>query len=59
MGQHLPPVRPPPLDLVEAATGDPVRVQVRSASSREIGVDELAVRLNEEWRATRRRGRSS
>ncbi|MEU1983603.1 helix-turn-helix domain-containing protein [Nocardia sp. NPDC019395] len=47
---------PPPLELVEAATGDPVRVQVRSDSGREIGVDELGVRLNKEWTAVRRRG---
>lgn len=51
---HLQP-GPPPLDLVEAATGDPVRVQVRSESGREIGVDDLGVRLNEEWRTSRRR----
>ncbi|MFQ6229416.1 winged helix-turn-helix transcriptional regulator [Nocardia sp. NPDC002869] len=55
---HLQP-GPLPLDLVEAATGDPVRVQVRSESGREIGVDDLGVRLNEQWRATRRRAAGS
>ncbi|BAD60393.1 winged helix-turn-helix transcriptional regulator [Nocardia farcinica] len=40
---------PPPLRLVDAATGDPVRVQVRSASGREIELDELGVRVNEEY----------
>lgn len=48
---------PPPLDLVEAATGDPVRVQVRSESGREIGVDELGVRVNDKWRAAHGRRR--
>ncbi|WP_063062305.1 winged helix-turn-helix transcriptional regulator [Nocardia sienata] len=55
---HLQP-GPPPLDLVEAATGDPVRVQVRSESGREIGVDDLGVRLNEQWRASRRHAAGS
>ncbi|RBO91506.1 winged helix-turn-helix transcriptional regulator [Nocardia puris] len=45
---------PSPLLLVEAATGDPVRVEVRSASGREIALDQLGVRLNEEFRRARR-----
>ncbi|WP_194832368.1 helix-turn-helix domain-containing protein [Nocardia sp. XZ_19_369] len=40
---------PPPLLLVEEATGTPVRVQVRSDTGREIALDELAVRLNPDY----------
>ncbi|MFF3221596.1 winged helix-turn-helix transcriptional regulator [Nocardia suismassiliense] len=40
---------PPPLLLVEEATGAPVRVQVRSDAGREIALDELAVRLNPDY----------
>ncbi len=40
---------PAPLQLVEESTGAPVRVQVRSESGREIALEQLGVRLNEEW----------
>ncbi|WP_425295765.1 winged helix-turn-helix transcriptional regulator [Nocardia abscessus] len=50
---------PAPLLLVEEATGAPVRVQVRSASGREIELEELGVRLNEEYARQRRERRRS
>ncbi|MET7771285.1 helix-turn-helix domain-containing protein [Nocardia sp. NPDC005366] len=40
---------PAPLLLVEEATGAPVRVEVRSATGKEIALEELGVRLNEEY----------
>ncbi len=40
---------PAPLLLVEAATGESVRVEVRSGSGAEIGLEELGVQLNEEF----------
>lgn len=43
-----------PLLLVEEATGEPVRVEVRSASGAEVGLEELGVRLNEEFARKRR-----
>lgn len=49
---------PPPLLLVEEATGAPVRVQVRSESGREIELEELGVRLNQEYVQQRRKRRS-
>lgn len=39
-----------PLQLVEEATGAPVRVQVRSESGNELTLEEVGVRLNEEYR---------
>ncbi|MFR9750407.1 winged helix-turn-helix transcriptional regulator [Nocardia sp. 004] len=48
---------PAPLLLVEAATGAPVRVRVCSESGREIELDELGVRLNEEYVLARRKSR--
>ncbi len=41
---------PAPLQLVEDATGSPVRVQVRSEAGNEVDVDRLRVRLNRHWR---------
>ena len=41
---------PAPLQVIEEATGAPVRVEVRSAGGGEIGLDELGIRLNREWR---------
>ncbi|MFI9507104.1 winged helix-turn-helix transcriptional regulator [Nocardia sp. NPDC052566] len=49
---------PPPLLLVEEATGAPVRVEIRSATGNEIALDELGVRLNEEYKAKRRRAKA-
>ncbi|RJO76867.1 transcriptional regulator [Nocardia panacis] len=46
---------PAPLQLVEEATGDPVRVQMRSAGGREVALDDLGVRLNRDWVKTRKR----
>nr|WP_051187420.1 helix-turn-helix domain-containing protein [Nocardia tenerifensis] len=46
---------PPPLLLVEESTGAPVRVQVRSDSGREIGLEELGIRVNDDYLATVRR----
>ncbi len=46
---------PPPLQLVEAATGAPVRVEVRSATGKQIELEELGVRVNEDYLRTRRR----
>nr|WP_232541918.1 helix-turn-helix domain-containing protein [Nocardia bovistercoris] len=48
---------PAPLLLVEEATGAPVRVEVRSATGKEIALDELGVRLNEDYRRSRRAAR--
>ncbi|WP_067572058.1 winged helix-turn-helix transcriptional regulator [Nocardia acidivorans] len=40
----------PPLERVEDATGEPVRVQVRSASGHEVPLENLRVRVNKKWR---------
>ncbi|MFI7001209.1 winged helix-turn-helix transcriptional regulator [Nocardia sp. NPDC050175] len=45
---------PPPLLLVEEATGSPVRVQVRSDSGREIALEELGIRVNDDYLDSRR-----
>ncbi|MFI6212146.1 winged helix-turn-helix transcriptional regulator [Nocardia brasiliensis] len=50
---------PAPLLLVEEATGAPVRVQVRSESGREIALEELGVRVNDDYLAAKRRPRRS
>ncbi|MEV0294400.1 helix-turn-helix domain-containing protein [Nocardia sp. NPDC050710] len=47
---------PPPLLLVEESTGAPVRVEVRSASGTEITLEQLGVRLNEDYRRVLRGG---
>ncbi|WP_067695156.1 winged helix-turn-helix transcriptional regulator [Nocardia jejuensis] len=39
-----------PLERVEDSTGDPVRVQVRSASGSEVPLENLRVRVNKKWR---------
>lgn len=49
---------PAPLLLVEEATGAPVRVQVRSESGHEIALEELGVRLNDDYMAAKRRKRA-
>ncbi|MEV6277179.1 helix-turn-helix domain-containing protein [Nocardia sp. NPDC051832] len=48
---------PAPLELVEAATGSPVRVEIRSAGGREIELEELGVRVNDDWVRARRKRR--
>ncbi|MFJ4658709.1 winged helix-turn-helix transcriptional regulator [Nocardia sp. NPDC088792] len=40
----------PPLERLEDATGEPVRVEVRGAAGNELSVDELRIRLNKNWR---------
>ncbi|MFF2553739.1 winged helix-turn-helix transcriptional regulator [Nocardia sp. NPDC058058] len=40
----------PPLERVEDATGEPVRVEVRSASGNEVPLEHLRVRVNKNWR---------
>ncbi|MFC8526265.1 winged helix-turn-helix transcriptional regulator [Nocardia sp. NPDC057227] len=45
---------PAPLLLVEEATGEAVRVEVRSESGAEVGLEGLGVRLNEEFVRKRR-----
>lgn len=44
----------PPLERVEDATGEPVRVQMRSASGSEVGLEDMRVRVNEKWRRPKR-----
>ncbi|MEV6068102.1 helix-turn-helix domain-containing protein [Nocardia sp. NPDC052001] len=40
----------PPLERVEDATGEPVRVEIRSASGNEVPLENLRVRVNKKWR---------
>ncbi|MFI1915638.1 winged helix-turn-helix transcriptional regulator [Nocardia sp. NPDC020380] len=40
----------PPMDRLEDATGEPIRVEVLGAAGNELTVDELRVRLNKNWR---------
>ncbi|MFB7720441.1 winged helix-turn-helix transcriptional regulator [Nocardia sp. NPDC056100] len=40
----------PPLERVEDATGEPVRVEIRSASGNEVPLENLRVRVNKNWR---------
>ncbi|MEV6770706.1 helix-turn-helix domain-containing protein [Nocardia sp. NPDC051030] len=44
----------PPLERVEDATGEPVRVEVRSASGSEVPLESLRVRVNRNWRRPRK-----
>jgi DNA-binding HxlR family transcriptional regulator len=41
----------PPLLMVDDATGEPVRVELRSAAGRRVDLDDVRVRVNPEWRA--------
>nr|WP_067786994.1 helix-turn-helix domain-containing protein [Nocardia amikacinitolerans] len=50
---HLQP-GPAPLLLVEVATGAPVRVEVRSATGKEVELEELGIRVNEDYLRERR-----
>ncbi|MFI6042162.1 winged helix-turn-helix transcriptional regulator [Nocardia sp. NPDC051321] len=40
---------PPPLLLVEESTGSPVRVQIRSDAGHEVTLEQLAIRLNDDY----------
>ncbi len=40
----------PPLERVENDTGEPVRVEIRSAAGNEVPLDNLRVRINKAWR---------
>ncbi|KZM69491.1 winged helix-turn-helix transcriptional regulator [Nocardia terpenica] len=44
----------PPLERVEDATGEPVHVELRSASGSEVGLEGMRVRVNEKWRRAKR-----
>ncbi|MET9488966.1 helix-turn-helix domain-containing protein [Nocardia sp. NPDC006630] len=44
----------PPLERVEDSTGEPVRVEIRSASGHEVPLENLRVRINKNWRRPRR-----
>jgi len=43
----------PPLERVENDTGEPVRVEMRSAAGNEVPVDNLRIRINKAWRRPR------
>ncbi|MFI2476073.1 winged helix-turn-helix transcriptional regulator [Nocardia xishanensis] len=45
---------PAPLLLVEESTGAPVRVEVRSATGKEIELEELGIRVNDDYLRKRR-----
>lgn len=40
----------PPLERVEDSTGEPVRIELVSASGNEVPLDNLRVRVNKNWR---------
>ncbi|WP_198654052.1 winged helix-turn-helix transcriptional regulator [Nocardia aurea] len=48
---------PAPLLLVEEATGAPVRVEVRSSTGKEVELEKLGVRLNEDYARALRNAR--
>ncbi|MFE2993430.1 winged helix-turn-helix transcriptional regulator [Nocardia sp. NPDC059246] len=39
-----------PLERLEDATGEPVRAELRSASGNEVPLENLRIRVNDEWR---------
>ncbi|WP_232850573.1 winged helix-turn-helix transcriptional regulator [Nocardia acididurans] len=45
----------PPLERLEDSTGDPVRVELRSASGAEVAPENLRVRVNDDWLDRKRR----
>ncbi|MVU80022.1 transcriptional regulator [Nocardia sp. ET3-3] len=45
----------PPLERLEDTTGEPVRVELRSASGNQVPLENLRVRVNDEWRRKRTR----
>lgn len=44
-----------PLERLEDSTGEPVRVELRSASGNQVSLENLRVRVNDEWRRKHRR----
>ncbi|MEC3958201.1 helix-turn-helix domain-containing protein [Nocardia sp. CDC153] len=44
-----------PLERLEDTTGEPVRVELRSASGNKVPLENLRVRVNDEWRRKHRR----
>ncbi|SUA40823.1 Uncharacterized HTH-type transcriptional regulator yybR [Nocardia africana] len=40
----------PPLERVEDTTGEPVRVELRGAGGGEIGLEDIRIRVNKDWR---------
>lgn len=46
-----------PLERLEDSTGDPVRVELRSTSGNQVPLENLRVRVNDEWRRKHRAGR--
>lgn len=45
---------PAPLERVEDSTGEPVHVELRSASGNQVPLENVRVRLNDDWRRARR-----
>ncbi len=43
----------PPLERVADTTGEPVRVELRSAGGEEVGLEDIRVRINRDWRRSR------
>ncbi|WP_459963076.1 winged helix-turn-helix transcriptional regulator [Nocardia sp. IFM 10818] len=43
----------PPLERLEDSTGEPVRVELRSAAGHEVPLENLRVRVNKNWRRPR------
>lgn len=46
---------PAPLERLEDSSGEPVRAELRSASGNEVPLENLRIRVNEEWRRKARR----
>ncbi|WP_067533241.1 winged helix-turn-helix transcriptional regulator [Nocardia crassostreae] len=44
----------PPLERLEDSTGEPVRAELRSSSGHEVPLENLRVRVNENWRRPRK-----
>lgn len=40
----------PPLERIEDATGEPIRVEIRGAAGNELSLEDVRVRLNKKWR---------
>ncbi|MEV5648133.1 helix-turn-helix domain-containing protein [Nocardia sp. NPDC052254] len=49
----------PPLERVEDTTGEPVRVELRSAGGDEVGLEDVRIRVNQQWRPARTRARDT
>lgn len=46
---------PAPLERLEDSSGEPVRAELRSASGNEVPLENLRIRVNDEWRRKARR----